>query len=54
MATWQAVCSKCGKGGSCTSRPDNLGRPTYNPPSMGGTCPSSSDKKHKPRWVKIS
>lgn len=49
---WQSVCSKCGKAGSRNSRPANLGRPTSNPPSIGGKCPSSSDGKHKPKWIK--
>lgn len=49
---WQSVCSKCGKGGSSTTRPTNLGRPGGNPPHIGGTCPSSSDGKHKPTWKK--
>lgn len=53
MVKWQSVCSRCGKGGSCNSRSDTMGRPTISPPSIGGTCPSSSDKKHKPKWVKL-
>lgn len=46
---WQSVCSKCGKGGMSTN---SSGRPTRNPPVIGGHCPNSSDGKHKPTWKK--
>lgn len=48
---WQSVCSKCGKGGSVRTCYE---RPRTAPLSIGGSCPNSSDKKHKPRWVKVS
>lgn len=45
---WSSVCRFCGKkGGSTTS---SSGRPTRNPPTIGGKCPSSPDGKHKPEW----
>lgn len=46
MKRFRPVCIYCGKGGSVTVRSS---RPSSSP-SMGGTCPSSPDKKHKPRW----
>ena len=49
---WVSVCSKCGKRGSATTRPAELGRPGSNPPHIGGKCPSSSDGNHKPKWSK--
>lgn len=52
MVKWQSVCSRCGKGGSCTTRSDSMGRPTSPPSSISGKCPSSSDGKHKPKWIK--
>lgn len=48
---WQAVCSFCGKGGTCTTRSDEK-RPS-NTPSMSGTCPSSPNKKHRPMWQRL-
>lgn len=50
---WQSVCSKCGKGGSSMNRSETLGRPSSPPYPIGGTCPSSSDGKHKPKWQKV-
>ena len=50
MVRWQVVCICCGKGGSTTTRSESAGAPSSTPPSIGGTCPSSPDKKHKPRW----
>ena len=48
---WQVVCSCCGRGSTTTTKSDSLA-PSGNP-SMPGTCPSSPDKKHKPKWVRI-
>ncbi len=53
LIKWQSVCTKCGKSGSTTSRSENLGSPSSTPPAIGGKCPSSSDGKHKPKWVKL-
>lgn len=46
---WYPVCSECGKKGVGGGK--FLNRPTSNPPSMGGKCPSSYDGKHKPMWT---
>lgn len=49
MATKKYIpkCIFCGKSGTARSYSN---WPTSNPPSLSGTCPSSPDKKHKPRW----
>ena len=46
---WTPVCIYCGmsRGGTLTT---SNGRPPTCPPTMPGICPSSPDKKHKPRW----
>ena len=49
---WVAVCRYCGKAGGKHTRSESQGRPTMNPPSMGGKCPSSPTGKHAPQWVR--
>ena len=46
---WTPVCIYCcmSRGGTLTT---SNGRPPTCPPTMSGICPSSPDKKHKPRW----
>ena len=49
MGYWVTVCAKCGKKyGHCNTIGDK--RPFSPPSSMIGTCTSSRDKKHKPKW----
>ncbi len=46
---WTPTCIYCGmtSGGTVTN---TTGKPPTYPPRMSGNCPSSPDKKHKPRW----
>ena len=49
-ATWKSECGKCGASNSCkigTTGP----KPSKAPNAISGKCPSSSDGKHKPKWV---
>lgn len=52
MIRWQSVCSCCGKAGGTRLFPQDT-RPFNNPSPIGGKCPSSSDGKHRPKWVKV-
>lgn len=49
--TYITQCSRCGQsyGSKVTT---NGAAPSRTPSSMSGKCPSSSDGKHKPRWVR--
>lgn len=44
---WIAVCQYCGKAGTKRS---SSSRPSSSPPGIFGTCKSSPDGKHKPKW----
>ena len=44
---WIAVCQYCGKAGTKRS---SSSRPSDAPPGIFGTCKSSPDGKHKPKW----
>lgn len=48
---FEARCIYCGKVGSKTST--NSSGPSSAPAAMSGPCPSSPDKKHKPRWEEV-
>ena len=46
---WTPVRIYCGMSSGGTLTTSN-GRPPTCPKTMTGICPSSADKKHKPRW----
>lgn len=46
-------CRECGKRSSSRYHCSNSTGPTLNPPSLIGKCPTSSDGKHKPKWIEV-
>ena len=43
---WTNVCTQCGKSGGTIRTASNGAPPTYTVPSIVGSCPCTSDKKH--------
>lgn len=50
---WTNVCTQCRKSGGNIRTTSNGAPPTGTVTSIGGSCPCTPDKKHRPKWTPI-